>query len=404
MNTHLAFKGQRFPSWLILLAALMAMGALSIDMYLPSFSNIAVDLQTSSNNVQLTLASFLIGIACGQLFYGPVSDSFGRKKPLYFGIALYTVTSLLCTVVKEIEWLVLLRFFQGLGGCSGMVISRAVVRDKMGPEGSAKAFSLLMLVFGLAPILAPLFGGLLLLIGNWRLVFVTLTMFGATCLFYTYRIMEETVDVEYAPKLALGRVLRQYWGLLKHRQFVSYVICGGLMQAGLFSYISGSPFVLIELYGIKPQFFGVVFGMNAIGLVICSQLNSRMLRQFSSAEILGKVLWIPATVSFVVLIALLCGYAPLWLLLLCFLTYLSCYGFVSPNTSGIALAQQGKQAGTASALMGTLQFALGMVSGVFMSLWHDGSAIPLVTVMAVSSTMAVCLYHGVAKKTSSSTI
>jgi DHA1 family bicyclomycin/chloramphenicol resistance-like MFS transporter len=393
------FNGQRFPSWLILLAALMAMGALSIDMYLPSFSNIALDLQTSSNYVQLTLASFLIGIAVGQLFYGPLSDSYGRKKPLYVGIALYTVASLLCALVQQIEWLVVLRFFQGLGGCSGMVISRAMVRDKMGPEGSAKAFSMLMLVFGLAPILAPLFGGVLLLIGSWRLVFVTLTLFGTVCLFYTYRLMEETVDVEYAPKLALGRVLRQYWGLLKHKQFLSYVVCGGLMQAGMFSYISGSPFVLIELYGIKPQYFGFVFGMNAIGLVVCSQLNTRLLRKFSSSEILGKILWIPATMSVLVLIALLFGFSPLWMLLLCFLTYLSCYGFVSPNTSGIALAQQGRQAGTASALMGTLQFALGMVSGVCMSLWHDNSAIPLVTVMAASSVMAVCLYHGIAKKT-----
>lgn len=393
------FNGQRFPSWLILLAALMALGALSIDMYLPSFSDIGTDLDTTSNNVQLTLASFLIGIACGQLFYGPLSDSYGRKKPLYVGVGLYTVASLLCVMVQHIEWLVILRFFQGLGGCAGMVISRAVVRDRMGPEDSAKAFSMLMLVFGLAPILAPLFGGLLLLVGSWRLVFVTLTIYGAVCLFFTYRTMEESVNIEYAPPLALGRVLRQYWGLLQHRQFVSYVICGGLMQAGMFSYISGSPFVLIELYGIKPQYFGFVFGINAIGLVICSQLNSRLLRTMTPSAILGKVLWVPALMSACVLIALLCGYSELWMLLLCFLTYLSCYGFVSPNTAGIALAQQGKQAGTASALMGTLQFALGMVSGVCMSMWHDGSAKPLVTVMAISSGLALCLYHGVAKKT-----
>jgi DHA1 family bicyclomycin/chloramphenicol resistance-like MFS transporter len=398
-NAQSPLSGKRFPPWLILLAALMAMGALSIDMYLPSFSNIAQDLQTSSNHVQLTLASFLIGIACGQLFYGPVSDSFGRKKPLYFGIALYSVASLLCALATQIEWLVLLRFFQGLGGCSGMVISRAMVRDKMGPEGSAKAFSLLMLVFGLAPILAPLFGGVLLLVGNWRLIFIALTVFGLVCLFYTHRIMDETVDVEYAPQLALSRVLKQYWGLLKHKQFMSYVLCGGLVQAGMFSYITGSPFVLIELYGIKPQYFGIVFGMNAVGLVVCSQLNSRFLRKMSSAEVLGKVLWVPSTLTVLVLVAVLAGYSPLWLLLLSFFAYLSCYGFVSPNTSGIALAQQGKQAGTASALMGTLQFALGMVAGVVMSMWHDGSALPLVTMMAVTSTLALCLYPAVAKKT-----
>jgi DHA1 family bicyclomycin/chloramphenicol resistance-like MFS transporter len=400
MPTHTtSVPSKRFPSWLIILAALMALGALSIDMYLPSFGNIASDLGASISHVQLTLASFLIGISCGQLFYGPVSDSYGRIKPLYVGITLYTVASLLCALATQIEWLVFFRFLQGLGGCAGMVISRAVVRDKMGPEGSAKAFSMLMLVFGLAPILAPLIGGGLLIIGNWRFIFFALTVYGAVCLISTYRSMAETVDVEYAPKLALGRVLRQYWGLLRHKQFMSYVLCGGLLQAGMFTYISGSPFVLIELYGIKPQYFGFVFGINAIGLVIASQINSRLLRKHSSAEILGKVLWIPAGLTVIVLICLVLGFDPLWLLLLCFFMYLSCYGFVSPNTSGIALAQQGKQAGTASALMGTLQFALGMVMGVTMSLWHDDTAKPLVAMMAICSALSLVLYQCVAKKT-----
>lgn len=391
------FQGKRFPGWLILLAGLTAMGALSIDMYLPSFAFIAKDLGVGSNMVQLTLSTFLVGLAAGQMFYGPISDRFGRKPPLYFGISLYVLTSLACVFVTNIETLVVLRFFQGLGGCSGMVISRAVVRDKMGAEGSAKAFSLLMLVFGLAPILAPFIGGLLLTVSTWRAIFVLLTLFGALCLFSTHRVMEESLDQQHVVPLHLGNILRQYYGLLKHRQFMAYVLCGGLVQAGMFAYISGGPFVLIELHGIKPQNFGFVFGANAIGLIACSQINARLVFKTSSDRVLGKVLWFPASLCIVSAILVAFGVNNLYLLLATFFGFLSCYGFISPNTAAIALAQQGRQAGTAAALMGTLQFSLGMSSGLVMSVWHDGTALPLMTVMAVCASSAYLLYHRVAK-------
>ena len=393
------FQGKRFPGWLILLGALTAMGALSIDMYLPSFSFIAKDLGVGSNMIQLSLSTFLCGLAAGQMFYGPISDRFGRKPPLYFGISLYVVTSLACAFVQNIEALLILRFFQGLGGSVGMVMPRAIVRDRMGAQGAARAFSMLMLVFGLAPILAPFIGGLLLTVSTWRTIFVVLTLFGAVCLFCTYRTMEESLDQNHVVPLHLGRVLRQYLGLLKHRQFMAYVLTGGMIQAGLFAYISGGPFVLIELHGILPQNFGFVFGANAIGLIACSQINARLVIKRTPDRVLNKILWVPAALTVPVALLVACGMESLPLLLVNFFGFLSCHGFVGANASAIALAQQGKQAGTASALMGTLQFGLGMTSGVVMGLWHDGTALPLVTVMAVCSVSALLIYRFVARPT-----
>ena len=358
--------GKQLPGWLILMAALTAMGALAIDMYLPSFAFIARDLGVDSGKVQLSLSTFLIGLALGQMFYGPISDRFGRKPPLYFGITLYMLSALGCIFVQHIEALLLLRLLQGLGGSAGMVIPRAVVRDKMGAEGAARAFSMLMLVFGLAPILAPFIGGLLLTVSSWRAIFVALTIFSAICLLCTYRVMPETLDRQHVQPLHLGRTLRQYFDLLRHRQFMAYVL-------------------------------GFVFGANAIGLIACSQINARLVVRRSADRVLSKIIWVPAISTTLVAILVACGYESLPLLLAGFFIFLSCHGFVSPNASAIALAQQGRQAGTAAALMGTLQFSLGMLSGVIQSFWHDGTALPLVTMMAVFGVAALLMYRFVAR-------
>ncbi|MEN2673018.1 Bcr/CflA family multidrug efflux MFS transporter [Herbaspirillum huttiense] len=396
-NKDTSLSMGKFPPWLAVLAALTALGALAIDMYLPSFTAIAKELGVGTNLVQLTLASFLVGLAVGQMFYGPLSDRFGRKPPLFFGIALYFVCSLLCIFVQSIETLIVLRLFQGLGGSAGMVIPRAMVRDRMGAEGSAKAFSMLMLVFGLAPILAPFIGGLMLVFASWRGIFVVLTIFGLLCMLGTRKYLTETVDVSRAEPLHLGRTLRQYWGLLRHRQFMSFVLCGGLVQAGMFAYIAGGPFVVIELHGIKPQYFGFVFASNAIGLIAASQVNARLVVKRSAERVLGKVLWVPAGLSLAVVLAVLAGLESLPLLLFGFFGFLTAYGFTGPNATAIALKHQGRQAGTAAALMGTLQFGMGVLSGVVMSLWHDGTALPLVSVMAICGVSAFLLYHFVAK-------
>ncbi|MDB5777267.1 MAG: Bcr/CflA family multidrug efflux transporter [Herbaspirillum sp.] len=383
------------------MAALTAIGSLSIDMYLPSFPAMAADLGVGANMVQLTLASFLIGLAVGQLFYGPFSDRFGRKPPLYFAIGLYAVASCACVFVRDVETLIVLRFFQGLGGCGGFVISRAVIRDKMGAEGSARAFSLMMLVFGVAPILAPLFGGLVLTLWGWRSIFVALTVFAAICLVAMHHVMDESRDPQHVQPLHLGRICRQYWGLLKDRQFMSYALCGGLVQAGLFAYIAGSPFVLIELHGIPAQYYGLVFGANAIGLIGASQINARLVIKRPLDRILNHALTVAVIVSMSSALAVAAGIDSLPLLLVCLFFYLAAYGMISPNAMAIVLKHQGKQAGTASALMGTLQFGLGVLSGICMSMWNTKSALPLTSVMALCGLSAFLLYHLVAKKQSS---
>lgn len=399
MKTELAPKKSGYiPPWLILLAALTAIGSLSIDMYLPSFPAMAADLGVSANKVQLTLASFLVGLAVGQLFYGPFSDRYGRKPPLYFAIGLYLLASFACIFVKDIDTVIVLRFFQGLGGCGGFVISRAAIRDKMGAEGAAHAYSLMMLVFGLAPILAPLFGGLVLTLWGWRAIFVALTAFAAACLIAMHYVMKESLDPQHARPLQLGRVGKQYWDLLHDRQFMSYALCGGLAQAGLFAYIAGSPHVLIELYGIPAQYYGFVFGSNAIGLIAASQINARLVKKQPLERILKYTLTIAASVSTISAIAVASGINSLPLLLIGLFLYLSSYGMISPNAIAMVLKYQGKQAGTASALAGTLQFTLGVLSGVAMSFWQNDSALPLTAIMAFCGLSALSMYYLVAKK------
>ncbi|QRX84330.1 Bcr/CflA family multidrug efflux MFS transporter [Glaciimonas sp. PAMC28666] len=396
-NSNTAAPEKLLPGWLILLGALTAIGSLSIDMYLPSFPTIAKDFGVGSNLVQLTLASFLVGLAVGQMFYGPLSDHFGRKPPLYFGLGLYTLASIACLFAPNVTLLILSRFMQGLGGCAGMVIGRAVIRDRMGAAGSAKAFSLLMLVMGIAPILAPLIGGEVLKLWGWRVIFGGLACFGLICLIAIHTTMRETLNRENTAPLHLGRVLKQYGSLMIDRQFLSYALCGGLLQAGMFTYITGAPFVLIELHGIKPENFGWVFGTNAIGLIAASQLNARLVGKLSPDTILGRALWLPAGLTLIITVLVAAGVDSLPLLLIGFFGFLACYGFISPNASAIALSQQGHQAGTASALMGTVQFSLGIVAGVSMSLWHDGTALPLMTVMTLCGLCALLLHRYIAR-------
>lgn len=390
-----ALGAKHYPGWLFLLAIISTIGPLSIDMYLPAFSAMSRGLGTDSGRIQLTLGTFMIGMVLGQAVYGPLSDRYGRKPPLYAGMLLFVLASAGCMLATEITTLVVMRFIQGLGACAGVVIPRAVVRDKLGPRDTAKAFSMLMLVFGLAPILAPTMGGLLLTAWGWESIFAVLMVFGLICIAGLYKGLNETLPPENITPLHPKRVLKQYGALLKNRSFVSYAVCGGLLQAGLFAYITGSPFVLVELYGVAPEHFGLVFGLNAIGLIGGSQVNARLLRRYTSEQILGKVLLIPPLVTLALVALVVTDLANVWLLGTGLFIYMSCYGLVSPNTAAIALSAHGKQAGTASSMMGLLHFSFGMTSGLVMSQWHDGTAMPLVSIMGAGAVMALMLFRNV---------
>lgn len=381
----------RFPLWLLICASLTAIAPLSIDMYLPSFPALAADLHTDIGQVQLTLGTFLVGLAIGQAFYGPISDRFGRKAPLYIGLALYGLAAAGCAMATSVESLMLWRFLQALGGCTGLVVSRAVIRDRLEARESARAFSSLMLVMGLAPILAPLIGGAVLAASVWRAIFWIHAGAAVLLLWLVHARMEESLDPQRRRTLHPGTVLRSYWELLRDREFLGYSLAAGCVQGGMFAYIAGSPFVLIELHGIDPSHYGFVFGANAFGLIAMSQVNARLVRARALDDVLRHALFAPCLAGLVLAVTALAGVASLPVLLLCFFVFLAGLGCITPNASALALAHQSHRAGTASALMGTLQFGFGTLAGAAVSLWHDGTALPLAVVMAICGSGAVLL-------------
>ncbi|QQX88479.1 Bcr/CflA family multidrug efflux MFS transporter [Cupriavidus necator] len=385
----------RFPAWLLICGSLMAIAPLSIDMYLPSFPSLAGDLGVDIGQVQLTLGTFLVGLALGQAFYGPFSDRFGRKPPLYIGLCLYVAAAVGCALARSVESLMLWRFLQALGGCAGMVMARAVIRDRLEAHESARAFSSLMLVMGVAPILAPIVGGAILSVSGWRAIFWVLAVAGMLILLLVHLRMEESLDRRHAAPLRLGTVAKSYAELLRDREFLGYSLSAGFGSAGMFAYISGSPFVLIELHGIAPSHYGFVFGANALGLITMSQLNARLVRGRSLDQVLGGALLAAFAAGLALAVAALAGVAVLPVLLAGFFVFIGALGCVSPNASALSLAHQGHRAGTASALMGTLQFSLGTLGGAAVSLWRDGTALPLGVVMATCGAGAVLMrYYG----------
>jgi DHA1 family bicyclomycin/chloramphenicol resistance-like MFS transporter len=379
------------PGWLVLMAALTALGPLSIDMYLPSFPAIAQSLGTDRGSVERTLAAFLIGLALGQLFYGPLSDRFGRKPPLYVGLAIYVAASLGCVFASSIDALTALRFFQALGGSAGMVIARAVIRDRSDTRGSAQALSLLMLVMGVAPILAPLLGGALLTLTGWHGIFIFLSLFGGGVLVAVVTRMQETVHANVAAKISLGSVLANYGRLLRDRHFMACAAAGGLGISGMFAYIVGSPHIFIEHYEITPGHYGFLFGLNAIGIVGGSQVNARLLRKYPPQQILRKALWGLPIASLTGLSLAASGLINLPLLMLCLFVFIGSLGFIGPNATALALAGQGARTGAASALLGTLQFVCGTLAGVAVSLAPNAGELSLLGVMSVCGVGALLL-------------
>lgn len=371
-----------FPAWLVMLGILTAIGPLSIDMYLPSFPQVERSLGGAPGSMEFTLSSFFIGLTLGQLFYGPVSDRFGRKPPLYFGFALYTLASLGCALASSVPQLVVWRFLQGLGGCAGIIVPRAMVRDRTSARESARAFSMLMLVMGLAPILAPILGGILLAHGHWRGIFLTLTGFGLLCLAIIRWGLAESHDTRHEPPLRLATVLGNYAGLLRNRSFLGYTLSGGLGSAGMFAYIAGSPFVLIQLYGVTPQQYSWVFAANAGGLIAAGQINAQLLKRRSPTDLLHHTLRVPFIAGVVLALLAWTGLASLPWFVAGFFCFVASLGFINPNATASTLATHGQMAGTAAALSSALQFLLATLTGAAVGAFHDGSGRPLALVMA----------------------
>ncbi|MFO7705359.1 MAG: multidrug effflux MFS transporter [Halopseudomonas sp.] len=372
---------------LLILGGLSAFGPLAIDLYLPAFPAMANAFSTDIEHIQLSMSVYFIGLATGQLFYGPIADRYGRRKPLLFGIALFCLASLACALAPTLEWLLAARFGQALGGCAGMVVTRAVVRDLCKPIDAAKAFSQLMLVMGVAPILAPLAGGWLLKLGGWPTIFLFLTGFSALFAFAVYFGLRETLSLHERP--ALSTALGRYRGLLGEPVFMFHALTGGIAIAGMFAYIVGSPFIIIELYGIAPERFGWVFGAIAAGFILFAQFNSYMLRRRPPVKILQRT-----TLIYLLCTLWLLGTAwwqpeSLWPLLLPLFGSVAVIALVLPNSSACAMAGHGHQAGVASALMGTMQFVIAGITSALVGLLHNGTALPMAAVMAGCGVLVV---------------
>jgi len=375
----------------IILGLLSAIGPFSIDMYLPGFDAIAVSLDTTVAHIQLSLTSFFIGIASGQIIYGPLLDRFGRKVPLIVGLVIYIAASVSCALTNSADNLIVYRFVQALGSCGGMVASRAMVRDFFGPAESAKVFSMLMLVIGISPILAPTVGSFVMSHWDWHGIFVVLAFITtgilAAVIFYLPESQGPNPDLSLLPR----PITRSYWQVFRNRQFITYAFAGGLASSGLYAYLAGSPFVMITLYGLNESQYGIVFALIASALITASQLNRYLLTKYSSAHIAKIALIVQSSIG--LLLAGLCfaGHINLYILVALIFLFLGSQGFVFPNTSALALGPFSKLAGSASALLGSLQMACGALTSAMVSYFHNGTTVPMAAVMAGCASLAMLI-------------
>ncbi|UOR04053.1 multidrug effflux MFS transporter [Hymenobacter aerilatus] len=382
---------QRYFFLILILGALTALGPFSIDMYLPGFPAIAQDLHTSVSQVALSLSSFFIGISAGQLLYGPLLDRFGRKKPLYFGLALYVVASLSCLAVHRIETLIALRFIQAIGSCSAAVASVAMVRDLFPVKENAKVFALLMLVLSVSPLLAPTLGGYVTAAYGWQAVFLALGVLGGLLLLASFLWLPNGYTPDTTLSLRPRPILTNFWTVLREPQFATYALTGAVSFSGLFAYVSGSPLVFMDLYHVEGKVYGWIFAFLSIGLIGASQVNSLLLRRYQSEQIVLVALSCQLLTTVVLLGLTSAGVLGLGGMVALLFVFLSCLGFTSPNTSALSLAPFTRHAGSAAALMGALQMGAGALASLGVSLFDARSAVPMVALMAGASLLALLL-------------
>jgi DHA1 family bicyclomycin/chloramphenicol resistance-like MFS transporter len=386
-------RGEAYYRLAVILGALTAMGPLAIDMYLPALPTIAREMASSTASVQVSLAVYFIGLACGQAFYGPFSDRWGRKRALYFGLTLFSASSVGCAMAGDVTALIALRFLQALGGCAPLVVPRAVVRDYFDQRGSVRMLSVLMLVMGLAPILAPLIGGQLLVNFGWRSVFWVLAAYGAFWLVIVTMFLPESLPPARRRRQRAVDVVATYLGVLRDRTYIGYVLTGALIFAGLLAYISGSPFVFIEVFRVPPEQYGLFFGVNAIGIIVASQVNRWLANKYDARHIIGAVLPVSVTAGAVLLIDAATGFGGFAGILVPLFFYIATHGFIMPNTTALAMAPHGAVAGSASALLGTVQFVLGASAGALLGALGNGTAVPLAAVIAGCAALAFVTYQ-----------
>ncbi|WP_145409500.1 multidrug effflux MFS transporter [Paenibacillus xylanexedens] len=383
----------------LILGTLSAFGPLSLDMYLPALPTLAADFQSSTSYAQLSLTACMVGLALGQLLAGPLSDVRGRRTPLIAGLLLYTIASILCLVSPTMGSFVVLRFIQGVAGAAGIVISRAVVRDVYdGPE-LTRFFSLLMLINGVAPIAAPIIGGLLLEYTSWRGVFILLSLIGVLTLLAVIFGLGETLPADRRSSGGLKQTLVTFRQIASNRLFMGYALTQGFVGAGMFAYISGSPFVLQKIYGISPQMFSLCFAINGLGIILASQIAGRLAGKVSETRLLIAGLIVAALGGTSLFIAILAEGNLISILIPLFLV-VSSVGLVNTASFALAMANQSKSAGSASALIGVMTFMFGGIVAPLVGLGGEGTAVPMGIVILCADLGAVLIYLLMVRKTS----
>jgi DHA1 family bicyclomycin/chloramphenicol resistance-like MFS transporter len=377
---------------MVLLGAMTALGPLAIDMYLPSLPTMGAELHASSAQTQATVATFLAGMAIGQLFYGPASDRFGRKPPILLGLAIYVVAGVGCALAVSAPVLIGLRFLQALGACAGAVVSRAIVRDRFDHTDTARMLSLMTLIMGLAPIFAPLIGGALLTLSGWRSIFGFMTVVGALVGAAVLLRLRESRSADTAAQARSEHPVRAYLSLLSNRRLVGYALAAALNGATLFAYVSSSADLLIGVYHIPPAAFGWVFGLNAVAVIGASQLNRRLLRNFTPDHVLERAAYLGVAAAALLVVAALSGAGGRWSVLPMLFMVLASYGLMQGNTMAGALNLDPRRAGSISALMGACSFATGAGAAAVVGLLHDGTARPMaLVILAAMSGSALML-------------
>jgi MFS transporter, DHA1 family, multidrug resistance protein len=367
---------------ILILGLLSAIGPFSIDTYLSGFPTIANDLGVTVDEVSYSLSSFFIGISLGQLIYGPLLDRFGRKTPLMIGLVIYVIASLGCAVSHSIEMLIAFRFLQALGGCVGMVAPRAIVRDVFPVNESAKVFSTLILILGVSPIIAPTVGSYLITTMGWQSVFWVQSFMGFLLLMAVLFFLPESKQPDPTFSLKPKPIITSFLYVFKTPQFFTYTLAASLVSAGVYAYLSGSPFVFMKIFNVTEQQYGWIFGLLAAGLIMSSQVNNWMLNEFSSEQIIKTVLRLQTVIGLVLCTLSLMVWLNLYNAIGLIFLFLCCQGFSFPNASALSMAPFKKEAGTASALMGAFQMGFGSLAAALVGILSNGTSLPMTAVMA----------------------
>jgi DHA1 family bicyclomycin/chloramphenicol resistance-like MFS transporter len=376
----------RIPTWLpALLGFLIAVGPGATDMYLPAFPAVEASFGSPPGTAQLTLAAWFAGLAVGQITQGTMSDRFGRRAPLLAGTALFTLACVGCALAPSMSWLAGFRFISAFAASASMVIPRAVVRDLADGHAAGILMSRLMLVMGVAPILAPSIGGAILLFAHWRVIFVVLALYGAVAGLLVWRALPETLGPDHRIRLGLSKQLARYARILSERGFITHAAMGGCASFGMFAYLGGSSPVFIQGFGLTPSLFALVFGLNSVGLIVCSQINARLLRRYTPSQILVGAQRVSLCSGIALCAVAFGGLHRLPLVMAPVFVSISCMGFTNANALVGALSRHAAHAGSAAALMGVGQFSLGATSGLLVGLLTDGTPRGMAALMCLGA-------------------